>query len=131
MPTTPDEFESVVADALDGIPPAFAELIENIVVQVRDEPSREEIVSVDLDPGHHTLYGLYTGVPLSERGGWYGNVLPDVVTIYRGPLTRDFRSRRELVRQIRLTVLHELGHHFGLSDAEMDAWEREFERLEP
>ena len=116
-------FENLVARALDSLPAAYARLLENIVVQVRDEPDPETIRSLGLDPARATLFGLYTGVPLEQRGGWYGNVLPDVVTIYRGPLLRAFREPDALERQVRLTLLHEIGHHFGFTDAEMAAWE--------
>jgi predicted Zn-dependent protease with MMP-like domain len=124
------EFESVVAEALDGLPLEFAELMSNITIQVREEPDAETLRSLDLDPRHHTLFGLYTGVPLDERGGWYGNVLPDVIVLYRRPLLEACRTRPRLVSQIQLTLLHEIGHHFGLSDEEMDAWEGEFGGLE-
>lgn len=124
------EFESVVAEALDGLPLEFAELMSNITIQVREAPDAEILRSLDLDPRHHTLFGLYTGVPLDERGGWYGNVLPDVIVLYRRPLLEACRTRAKLVSQIQLTLLHEIGHHFGLSDEEMDAWEHEFGGLE-
>lgn len=124
------EFESVVAEALDGLPLEFAELMSNITIQVREAPDAEVLRSLDLDPRHHTLFGLYTGVPLDERGGWYGNVLPDVIVLYRRPLLEACRTRTRLVSQIQLTLLHEIGHHFGLSDEEMDAWEHEFGGLE-
>jgi predicted Zn-dependent protease with MMP-like domain len=124
------EFELVVAEALDGLPLEFAELMSNISVQVREEPDLETLRSLDLDPRYETLFGLYTGVPLDERGGWYGNVLPDVILLYRRPLLEACRTRTGLVRQIQLTLLHEIGHHFGFSDEEMDAWEHEFGGLE-
>ena len=121
-----DEFESVVAEALDGLPLEFAELMSNVSIQVRETPDIETLRSLDLDPRHHTLFGLYTGVPLDERGGWYGNVLPDVIVLYRRSLLDACPTRTKLIHQIQLTLLHEIGHHFGLSDEEMDAWEREF-----
>ena len=124
------EFESVVAEALDGLPLEFAELMSNITIQVREAPDAEILRSLDLDPRHHTLFGLYTGVPLDERGGWYGNVLPDMIVLYRRPLLGSSSSRRGLIRQIQLTLLHEVGHHLGFSDAEMDGWESEFEGLQ-
>ncbi len=116
-------FEALVGRAMDSLPAEFARLLENIVVQVRDEPDPGTIRSLGLDPAESTLFGLYTGVPLEHRGGYYGNVLPDVVTIYRGPLLRAFREPEALERQVRLTLLHEIGHHFGFTDAEMAAWE--------
>ena len=125
-----EEFEAVVAEALDGLPLEFAELMSNVSIQVREIPDAETLRSLDLDPRHHTLFGLYTGVPLDERGGWYGNVLPDVIVLYRRSLLDACPTRPRLIHQIQLTLLHEIGHHFGLSDEEMDAWEREFGGLE-
>jgi predicted Zn-dependent protease with MMP-like domain len=123
------QFEEIVAEALDRLPARFAELMSNVAIQVREAPDTETLLDLELDPAHDTLYGLYTGVPLDQRGGWYGNVLPDVIVLYRRPLLTSSRSRRGLVRQIQLTLLHEVGHHLGCSDSEMDAWEREFEGL--
>ena len=125
-----DDFESVVAEALDHMPHEFAELMSNVAVQVREEPDRQTLIDLDLDPRHDTLFGLYTGVPLDQRGGWYGNVLPDVIVLYRGPLLAACRTRRRLIHQIQLTLLHEIGHHFGLSEEEMTSWEHEFGGLE-
>jgi predicted Zn-dependent protease with MMP-like domain len=125
-----DEFEAVIAEALDGLPLEFAELMSNISIQVREEPDSETLESLDLDPRYDTLYGLYTGVPLDERGGWYGNVLPDVIVLYRRPLLDACHTRARLIHQIQLTLLHEIGHHFGLTDEEMDAWEHEFAGLD-
>jgi len=120
------EFETTVGEALDRMPHQFAELLENIVIQVREAPTREMIESVDLDPEHHTLFGLYTGVPLDRRGEAYGNVLPDVVFLFRRPLLAAWGTREDLLRQIQLTLLHEIGHHFGFSDQRMHAWDDEF-----
>jgi predicted Zn-dependent protease with MMP-like domain len=124
------DFEAAVAEALDEIPREFAELMSNVSVQVRERPDTETLVSVGLDPRHDTLFGLYTGVPLEDRGGWYGNVLPDVIVLYRQPLLAACPTRSELVHQIQLTLLHEIGHHFGLDDDGMEAWEDEFPGLD-
>jgi predicted Zn-dependent protease with MMP-like domain len=122
-------FESLAAEALDRLPHRFAELMSNVTIQVSDTPDVETLHDLGLDPRRDTLYGLYTGVPLDQRGGWYGNVLPDVIVLYQGPLTAAASDEAQLIRQIQLTLLHEIGHHFGLSDAEMHAWEEEFEAL--
>lgn len=130
MHLTEPQFEAIVAEALDRLPIRFAELMSNISVQVHASPDPATVASLGLDPRRDTLYGLYTGVPLDRRGGWYGNVLPDVIVLYRRPLLSCCRNREELVRQIQLTLLHEIGHHLGFTDAEMDAWEREFDGLD-
>ena len=124
------EFESVVGQALDGLPLEFAELMSNLTIQVDEYPDAETMADVGLDPRSDTLFGLYTGVPLDQRGGWYGNVLPDVIVLYRRPLLEACRNRRELIHQIQLTLLHEIGHHFGFTEDEMEAWEREFAGLQ-
>lgn len=113
----PEEFEVLVGRALDQLPEEFAELLNNVVVLAEDEPDPELLAQMGFAPGEELL-GLYTGVPLTEREtGW--NTLPDTVSIYRGPLLRICQDRRELIGEIRDTVMHELGHHFGLSDEEM------------
>lgn len=129
LPINRSLFEDVVSDALDRLPDEFAELMSNIAVQIEEWPDDETLHELGLDPRRDTLYGLYTGVPLDERGGWYGNVLPDVIFLYRQPLLDDSRDREDLIHQIQLTLLHEIGHHFGFTDDDMDAWEREFEGL--
>jgi len=121
------QLEIVAADALDRMPEELLELIDNVVIQIEDEPDRATMLDLGLDPRRDRLLGLYTGIPLDERGDGYGAVLPDVILLYRRPLLGACSSRAELIREIQLTLLHELGHHFGLSDAEMEAWEHEFE----
>ena len=112
-----EEFEVLVGRALDQLPEEFGDLLDNVAVLVEDEPDPEILAEMGFGP-EDELLGLYTGVPLTEREvGW--TALPDAVTIYRGPLLRLCRDRRELIREIRDTVMHELGHHFGLSDEEM------------
>ncbi|HKI86874.1 MAG TPA: metallopeptidase family protein [Thermoanaerobaculia bacterium] len=114
------EFERVVAEALDSIPEELGKAMENIVVTVDEEPTREEILDVGLDPDEATLFGLYQGVALPERDpGVYGGVPPDRIVIYRLPLLEACASRRELRREIRDTVVHEVGHYFGLGDEDL------------
>ncbi|MDY7096220.1 MAG: metallopeptidase family protein [Acidobacteriota bacterium] len=113
-----DEFEALVKKALDELPEEFAALLNNVAVVVEDEPSPEDLESVGLDPEMDDLLGLYLGVPLTERDTYYA-ALPDRVAIYRGPILRYCRSRREVVREVRDTVVHELGHHFGMEEEDM------------
>lgn len=112
-----EEFETLVGRALDQLPQQFAEMLDNVAILVEEEPDPEMLREMGFDP-EEELLGLYTGIPQTEREvGWAD--LPDTVTIYRGPLCRYCRDRRELIREVRDTVVHELGHHFGLSDEEM------------
>lgn len=115
------EFEHLVARALDALPRDFAAMLENVVVVVEEEPTEEELRDVGIDPNDpesDELFGLYQGIPRTERETGFFD-LPDRVVIYRGPIARCCESREEMVQEIRDTVIHELGHHFGLSDEEM------------
>lgn len=112
-------FRELVAEALDGLPPEFGELLDNVAVVVEDEPSAQELRELGMDPDEgDELLGLYQGTPLDARGFEYGG-LPDRVVIYRGPILRIARSRREVIEQVQETVLHELGHHFGLEEDDL------------
>ena len=113
-----DEFEKVVAKALDGLPEEIAVHLDNIAVVVEDEPTDEELIDVGLDPETETLFGLYQGVALTERSV-YDSVLPDRIVIYRLPLLEACRDRVELIREIRDTVVHEVGHFFGLDEDDL------------
>lgn len=102
-----EEFEQLVADALDQVPGALAELIDNVAVVVEDRHDTEQ------------LLGLYEGVPLTEREDYGGLVMPDRITIYREPICEMCSTRHEVVEQVLITVVHELAHHFGLDDEEL------------
>lgn len=108
---TREEFEELVAEALDRIPPELTRLMDNVAVFVEDEPPSD-------DP---ELLGLYEGTPLTERGEWYAGVLPDRITIYRGPTLRFCESREDVVTETEITVVHEIAHHFGIDDARLHA----------
>jgi predicted Zn-dependent protease with MMP-like domain len=108
---TPEEFEELVAEALDRIPPELTRLMDNVAVFVEDEPSTD-------DP---ELLGLYEGTPLTDRGEWYAGVLPDRITIYRGPTLRMCDSREDVVEETEVTVVHEVAHHFGIDDERLHA----------
>jgi predicted Zn-dependent protease with MMP-like domain len=111
------DFYELVERALEGLPPELSELLDNVAIVVEDWPENSTPVVAD-DPDD-TLYGLYEGVPLTERAAGYYAVLPDKITIFRGPLERDF-SREELEEQIRVTVVHEIAHHFGFDDEHLE-----------
>jgi predicted Zn-dependent protease with MMP-like domain len=117
MRVPPEEFEKLVARALDGLPEEFAELLENVAVVVEEEPDPDDLASLDMDADEE-LFGLYLGVPLPERVGGYG-ALPDRIAIYRGPILRHCQDRRQVIREVRDTVVHELGHYFGLEEDDM------------
>jgi len=112
-------FQEIVAEAIDSIPEGLHRRIENVAVVIEDEPDRETLLDLGLDPAEDSLYGLYQGTPISERGAAYGNALPDRIVIYYLPLTEDFGDEYHLRREIRRTVIHEIGHFFGLSDREL------------
>ena len=109
-----EEFEKLVERALDDLPQEFLDLLDNVAVLVEDWPD----YSTPLAEGA-TLYGLYEGVPLTERGTLYSGALPDRITIFRGPLERDFPPEA-LRDQVRVTVVHEIAHHFGFDDDQLD-----------
>ena len=101
-----DAFARFVRDAIDSLPPEIASALSNLAVTIEDEP-----------PPGERLLGLYQGIPLTRRGAFYGAALPDKITIYRGPLERLYgRGSARLEAEVRRVVLHEIAHHFGISD---------------
>ncbi len=124
---TREQFEELVSQALDRIPPELTRLMDNVAVFVEDEP----------EPGDPDLLGLYEGTPLTDRGEWYAGVLPDRITIYRGPTLRMCETQEDVVaeteitvvqdkpsdtflervtEEVAVTVVHEIAHHFGIPD---------------
>lgn len=106
-------FEDVVAEAMESLPREFAERIDNVAIVIRDEPTPEDLEEAGLPPGEE-LFGLYVGVPLTDRAG-YHMVLPDRILLFRGPHLRHFEDD-ELVEEVQRTVVHEVAHFFGISD---------------
>lgn len=113
------EFQWAVARALNGLPPEIASRLENVAVVIEEEPTDEDLREVGLDPETDTLFGLYQGVSLPERGANYSLALPDRIVIYRRPLMEECATREELIREIRDTVIHEVGHYFGLDEEDL------------
>jgi predicted Zn-dependent protease with MMP-like domain len=100
------EFEELVGQALDEVPESLMDLLENVVILIEDEAPAG-------DPG---LLGLYSGVPLTERGSFYAGALPDTITIYRLPILRMCDTFDDVVEEVHITVVHEIAHHFGIDD---------------
>ncbi|MDX6307375.1 MAG: hypothetical protein QOI06_421 [Nocardioidaceae bacterium] len=103
-----EAFEELVADAIDSLPPDLAKLTDNVAIFVEDYPP----------PGQHLL-GLYQGVPLTQRGFFYAGALPDRITIYRLPLLSISATETQVRDQVRMTVVHEIAHHFGIGDEKL------------
>jgi predicted Zn-dependent protease with MMP-like domain len=105
----PDRFEELVADALDALPPELGALMDNVAVVVEDGSARGG------------LLGRYDGIPLTERDASYGGmVMPDRITIFRRPICAMAADEADVVEQVRVTVVHEVAHHFGIDDARLD-----------
>jgi predicted Zn-dependent protease with MMP-like domain len=109
-----ERFEELVGDVLDSIPESLGSQMDNVVVVVEEWPTPEQLRD------HRMLFGLYEGVDLTRRGPMsYELVAPDRITIFQGSLQQVARDQADLATQVRTTVLHEVGHHFGLSDARL------------
>jgi predicted Zn-dependent protease with MMP-like domain len=119
-PLDKDEIRKEVARVLDKLPRQFRRQLHNVEVVIEERPDEDLLLEAGLDPRHDTLYGLYQGVPLSERSSVYPPILPDKITIFSEPLRRDFPDPDDLREQIRTTLLHEIAHYFGFDDDEID-----------
>jgi len=120
-----ETFERLVADALASIPRRFREAMSNIAIVVEDEPSKELLREMGIRPPG-TLLGLYSGTPLTERGWDYGNRLPDRILIFQGPHERDSDDEEDLVIAIAETLIHEIGHYFGMSEEQIEEIEEQY-----
>ncbi len=121
------EFERFVADALAEIPRRFRDAMKNIAVVVEDEPAAALLADMEIEPPD-TLLGLYQGTPLTERAWDYGNTLPDRILIFQGPHERESEDEDDLVTAIAETLIHEIGHYFGLSEEEIEEIEEHYWR---
>jgi predicted Zn-dependent protease with MMP-like domain len=124
---TRDRFLALVREALADIPAEFRDALHNIAIVVEDEPTLEQLHEVDLEPPE-TLLGLYEGTPLPERAWAHGNVLPDKVTLFQGPIEDASDDEDDVVVAIGETLIHEIGHYFGLSEEEIEAIEERYWR---
>jgi len=118
-PVERGEFERLVAEALGDIPLRFRKAMRNIAIVVEDEPDADLLREMDIEPPD-TLFGLYQGTPLTERHSGYGNTLPDRILLFQGPHEREAEDQEDLIVSIAETLIHEIGHYFGLSEEEIE-----------
>ena len=112
------DFARTLREALLELPPMFRDALVNVAVVVEEWPPDDLLQELGIPPDD-TLYGFYHGVPLPQRSVQDSGLLPDMISLYRGPLVEDFPDRGELCRQIRITLLHEIGHYFGMDEEEL------------
>lgn len=115
-----NELKKEAIRVLDGLPTQFRQRLHNVVVAVEKRPNPGQLRAMGLDPRKDMLYGLYEGIPLSERSTFDLPSLPDKITIFVEPLLRDFPNRAELHEQVRITVLHEIAHFFGMVEDDIE-----------
>ncbi len=119
MKLTPEEFRMLVDQALDEVPEAFLPYLDGLAIDIEPMPDRPTLRSVGM-PNPRALLGLYHGTPLTERSVEHPVRYPDRIVIYQDNIQRLCRTRRQIVRQVRTTVLHEIGHHFGLDEDDLE-----------
>jgi predicted Zn-dependent protease with MMP-like domain len=122
-------FERLVVEAIALIPKRFRREIRNLALIVEDEPSLALLDEMEIEPPD-SLYGLYQGIPLTERTSSYGNTLPDRITLYQKPIEEDCEDEDEVRAVIGETLIHEVGHYFGLSEEEIEEIEERYWRGE-
>lgn len=126
---TRERFTRLVEEALHEIPRRFRDEMKNVAVVVEDEPPPELLAEMEIPP-EDTLFGLYQGTPLPERGWSYGNALPDRISIYREPIVEACADDDEVRDCVAETVIHEFGHYFGMSEEEIEEVEEKYWRGE-
>ncbi len=114
------EFEELVRRALEGLPEAFLDRMDNVDVVVQRYPSPRQLEEAGVAPGD-TLLGLYQGIPLTGRAG-YNMALPDKITLFQRPIEAECDTLQDMAEQVRETVVHEVAHHFGISDEALEEW---------
>ena len=120
-------FEQHVAEALASIPRRFRDAMVNLAIVVEPEPSPALLREMEIEPPD-TLFGLYTGTPLTERHWAHGNALPDSILLFQGPHEREAEDEDDLIGSIAETLIHEIGHYFGLSEEEIEDIEERYWR---
>lgn len=112
------DFDGMLRKAIDELPKMFRKALVNVAIVVEDRPPGWLLRELGVPPGE-SLYGFYHGIPLPERSVEHSGTLPDKISIYRDPLEKDFRDPAELSEEIRITLLHEIGHYFGMDEEEL------------
>lgn len=115
MKVTSHDFAALVQEAVDSLPEDIRQKLDNVAVVIEDYPTRDQLRRARLSPGM-TLFGLYEGVPLTQRSTGYNMVPPDKITIFRNPILAACRSAAQVRETVARTVAHEIAHHFGISD---------------
>src|SRR5690606_5413916 len=114
MRLTESDFEQLVVDVLDSLPESLLNMIDNVDVVIEPRPSREQLERMGIENG--TLFGLYEGVPLTMRDSGYSIVPPDKITIFQRTIEQECSTAEEVAEQVRITVIHEVAHHFGIDE---------------
>lgn len=125
-----ERFEQLVGEAIEGLPPEFQELLDNVAIFIEDTPSGSLLRDLGMSPGD-TLLGLYEGVPQTARITTYDLVPPDRITLFQRPIEDSCDTEAEIEEQVRRTLLHEVGHHFGIDDDRLDEIESGWDLSEP
>lgn len=110
-----EKFEELVDEAVGNIPEEFRKLLDNVDILISDWPTQEDLQSVRAHP-QTSLFGLYRGIPKTKRGLYYSGVLPDKITIFAGPILSVSKDEEEAKSLVKKTVIHEIGHYFGMSE---------------
>jgi predicted Zn-dependent protease with MMP-like domain len=114
------EFETLVAEALESLPAEIQGWLDNVAIVVAEWPTPEQLARMGMGP-YDLLFGMYVGVPKTRRGFTYGESVPDKIVIFRQPIERVCRTPSQIREQVRKTVLHEVGHHFGMDEGQLRA----------
>jgi predicted Zn-dependent protease with MMP-like domain len=116
MRLSPGEFDAIATQAIERIPEDLREYLENVVISVQKEPSRELLEEMGMDPDEDTLLGLYQGVALTDRSATDPPLYPDTIFIYQEPIEEMCDTVEEIEEEIEITVVHEIAHHFGIDE---------------
>jgi predicted Zn-dependent protease with MMP-like domain len=116
MRLSPEEFDAIATQAIERIPEELREFLENVVISVQKEPTRELLEEMGMDPDEDTLLGLYQGVALTDRSATDPPLYPDTIFLYQDPIEEMCDTVEEIEEEIEITVVHEIAHHFGIDE---------------